>query len=235
LIQLGKEAAAPISSLDHIRSPASKSLSFRVLPFTRQSTMAKITAISDDTPTTRSKSGKSNGSSSKSKSASSAAPSVTPVILLGVLSSIVGIAIHLKAIHMSPDGSMGKLMSMSINDFRKHLHLSKSWPGTRFFDDYIPGAFHYFLLLVAAFKEICVDRTGRALLLLVSTCISPFCSFLAIESLKDGRSAIMSAVTLVAVTTLGQCICIGSAMPLVMGPLYAYSRWSEVSQTPGEL
>lgn len=124
---------------------------------------------------------------------------------------------------------MGKMMKMSSDDFRKHLGLSKSWPGTRFFDDYAPGAMQYFLLLISAFKEICVDITGRGLLLLVSTCIAPFCCFLAIESLKDGRSAIMSAVTLVAVTTLGQIICIGAAMPLVMGPLYAYSRWSEVS------
>lgn len=197
--------------------------------------MAKITALSDDDEIkTRSRS-KNKGKPQAPKktpparTSSLVQPSATPIIVLAVLSIAVGISIHVKAIHLTPDKAMANMMKMTCDDFRKHLKLAKSWPGTRFFDDYTPGVMHYFLLLVSAFKEICVDITGRGLLLLVSTCIAPFCCFLAIESLKDGRSASMSAVTLVAVTSLGQVICIGAAMPLIMGPLYAYSRWSEVS------
>jgi hypothetical protein len=178
--------------------------------------MAKITTIPD-----KPKKGK--------QTSSAAPPSSLPVIVLGLLSLIVGVLIHVQAVHRAPDGD-GKLLKMSSDDIRKHLKLAHSWPGTRFFDDHANGVLQYFLVLLAVFKEICIDDTGRALLLIVSTCIAPFCSFLAIEGLKDGNAAVLSITTLIAVTSLGQAICIGAAMPLVMGPMYAYMRWTEVRQ-----
>lgn len=191
--------------------------------------MARISTIDETKPRSKSKA-KASKTNNVVPASSLSSPSATAVIVLGVLSSIIGLGIHIKATRMSPDKSMAQLMTMSLNDFRKHLNLSKSWPGTQFFDNYTPAAFHYFLMLITVFKEICINETGRGILLLVSNCIAPFCTFLAIEGLKDGKRAGLSITTLVLVTSLGQVICIGSAMPLVMGPLYAYTRWSEVKR-----
>jgi hypothetical protein len=180
--------------------------------------MARITTI--DEPKAR----------GKAKSHTAPLPPATPlpVVVLGVLSIVVGVAVHIKAIHMAPDGDGKILMTWTSDQSRKHLNLAHSWPGTRFFDDYADKCMSYFMVLLVIFKKICVDRTGRGLCLLVSTCIAPFCSFLAVEGLKDGNSMVLSIGTLIAVTSLGQIICIGAAMPLVMGPLYAYIRWTEV-------
>ncbi|UZJ57100.1 hypothetical protein CBS101457_006420 [Exobasidium rhododendri] len=180
--------------------------------------MARITTI-DESKSRR---------TSRSAAAPLPPPTVLPVLVLGLLSVLLGIFIHIKAVHKAPDGDGKELMGWSSDQARKYLDLPHSWPGTRFFDEHADKAFNYFLVLLSVFKRICVDQTGRALLFLVANCIAPFCSFLAIEGVKDGNSTLFYIGTLIVVTTLGQLICIGAAMPLFMGPLYAYARWAEI-------
>jgi len=179
--------------------------------------MARITTIEEP---------KARGKSKKAEPKRT--PSSLPVFLLGTASILLGAFIHIRAVHLAPDGEGKVLMKWSSDQARKHLNLAPTWPGTRLFDDYADKAMNYFMILLVIFKKISIDQTGRGLLLIVSTCIAPFCTFLAIEGLKDGTSYVLSISALIAVTSLGQLICIGAAMPLVMGPLYAYIRWTEV-------
>lgn len=178
----------------------------------------------------KAKAGTDKGLQTRSKArAATARASAIPIILLCSFSIAYGIFTHIRAISRGSRGDLVKLGDLSTDQLRDNLNLSKSWPETRVFDDYMGSVWQFFLVIIAAFRLIGVDRTGQALLPLVSVCIVPFCSFFITESLKDGSSALISVGIMIIVSSIGQVITIASASLCLMAPIYAYARWSEVS------
>jgi len=163
------------------------------------------------------------------------------ILLLAVLSLVIGLVIHIKVVHLTPPEGNIKAIVVTYtehgeqwngNQMRQYLNVSPFWPDITinlFNHKSIQGFINFFLILLVVFKQICIDETGPALLLLVALSCFPFLLFVAIEGLRQGASGLLSIKILICVTLVGQVMCIGVSLPMIVGPWYAYNCWKEVS------
>lgn len=155
--------------------------------------------------------------------------SALPVVFLCFASIAIGALCHIKGVHMLSGSTAQIMKTWNTAQLKRGLGLTKSWPGTDFFEKNIPGPFHFLLLLVTLFAEISRDWTGSGLLFLVASFISPILVFISTEALKDGQSLLITELFVILVASAGQAMMIGAAVPIFLIPVYAFVRWSEVS------
>lgn len=157
--------------------------------------------------------------------------SITILVLTGIS---IGIAVHFFGLRRNPYAyQLAWAWKANLGKLKRHLRLSSNWP-KRYpqIEERSPRFLHFVLVLLLFFQDISNDHVGQSVLILMTAEILPFISFFLIESLKDGRHWSINIPILMTIALLGQVVMIGAALPILLLPLYALSRWSEVKTNP---
>lgn len=144
--------------------------------------------------------------------------------LLSVLSIATGVLISYKAIFEPPKPDFERIDAMSLAQSRTALGLSGA--GRLFAIDapWAAQAERFFFVLVNIFAELCKTRTGRGGFLAMLSMSMPVMLFVCVQAIKPETHKLQRGIIVTFIFLLGQLICMGAALPLLLVPLFALVR-----------
>ncbi|WFD27998.1 hypothetical protein MNAN1_003006 [Malassezia nana] len=144
--------------------------------------------------------------------------------LLSVLSMATGVLVSYKAIFEPPKPDFERIDAMSLAQSRTALGLPSEGRLLPIDAPWAVQAEKFFFVLVNIFAELCKTRTGRGGFLAILSMSMPVMLFVCVQAIKPETHKLQRGLIVTGIFLLGQLICMGAALPLLLVPLFALVR-----------
>ena len=144
--------------------------------------------------------------------------------LLSTVSIATGLFISYKAIHEPPKPDFERIDAMSLAQSRTALGLAGEGRWLPIDAPWAYKAEKLFFLLVHVFVDLCETRTGRGSFLAILSLAMPVMQFACVQAIKPETHTFQRGLIVTGIFLLGQLICMGASLPLLMVPLFALVR-----------
>lgn len=144
--------------------------------------------------------------------------------LLSALSMATGLFISYKAIFEAPKPDFERIDAMSLAQSRTALGLSGEHRWLPIDAPWAVKAEKFFFVLVHVFVDLCETRSGRGGFLAILSLSMPVMLFACVQAIKPETHTFQRGLIVTGIFLLGQLICVGASLPLLMVPLFALVR-----------
>lgn len=144
--------------------------------------------------------------------------------LLSALSMATSLFISYKAIFEAPKPDFERIDAMSLAQSRTALGLSGEHRWLPIDAPWAVKAEKFFFVLVHVFVDLCETRSGRGGFLAILSLSMPVMLFACVQAIKPETHTFQRGLIVTGIFLLGQLICVGASLPLLMVPLFALVR-----------
>ncbi|KAK0541474.1 hypothetical protein OC835_000123 [Tilletia horrida] len=163
------------------------------------------------------------------------APAPRALVLLPLLSTLGGFAVHIFAVHLAPRNQLKLWFQKTVAELAAEIKMSNAWPAVlrgvgASTDANARGAVKTLLVLLAFFRDMLSTQLARGFLWLLAVASMPLLLHILLESVKTGRAAILTPLNIIIVSSIGQVFCLGGATNIISVPSHAYARYLQIKQ-----